>query len=346
MTRRFFERELCLVLHLSVEQTIGLATALLGAGALLALLAGLRSLVRAPRQAFYLLRREAFQAGWRLIILAAGFAGLAGIVRAFGIPTAFHYVVPTPTITLTPSLTLPPTITLTPTITPTPTSTRVPTGTVRPEPTDTLAPTPTPRLPPSVAQSFSVLVTPEPDAVIGPVTVAKYFTPDYRPFNPSDVFINPVSHLYAFFTYAHMNFGVQWTAVWYRDQVVVYYESHPWDGGAAGNGFTDWNVAPGFFPPGSYGIQIFVGSEWESSGRFMVVGNPPTDTPTSTLTPTPTLSATPPPPLPRMPTLTPVPSETRMPTATEWTPPPTSTAHATVIPVPSDTRWPTATTPG
>jgi len=328
-----------LLLHLSVEQTIGLATVMLLAGALLALLAGFRSLRRAPRQPFYLLRREAFQAGWRLIALAAGFAGLAGIVRAFGIPTAFHYVVATPTITETP------TITLTATITLTPTNTRPPTITLTPGPTNTLPPTPTPYLPPSIAQTFSALVTPRPDAVFSPVTVAKYFTPDYRAFGPSDVFLNPVSHLYGFFSYDRMNAGVQWTAVWYRDQVVVYSESHPWDGGVGGNGFTDWNVAPGYFLPGNYEIQIFVGTEWKSSGRFTVVGNPPTNTPTSTPTFTATPSATPTPPLPRMPTRTPVPTETRMPTATEVTPPPTSTAKP-MTPVPTDTRWPTATDSG
>lgn len=346
MTPRFFERELRLILHLSVEQTIGVVTSLLVVGALLALLAGIQTLVRAPRQAFYLLRREAFQAGWRLIILAAGFAGLAGIVRGFGIPTVFRYVVPTPTITLTPSLTLSPTVTLTPSITPTPTRTPIPTGTVRPAPTDTLAPSPTPRLPPSVAQTFSVLVTPDPNAEIGPVTLARFFTAEYMPFSPSNVFLNPLSRLYAFFTYSHMNFGVQWTVLWYRDQVPAYYESHPWDGSVAGNGYTEWNVAPGFFLPGSYEVQIFVGSQWKSSGRFTVVGNPPTTTPTFTPIPTETPSATATPPPPPMPTLTAVPSETRMPTATEFTPPPTSTAHPSLTPWPSDTRWPTATTPG
>jgi type VI secretion system secreted protein VgrG len=322
-----------------VEQTIGLATALLLLGGLLALLAGVRDLSRAPRQPFYLLRREAFQAGWRLIVVAAGFAGLAGIVRVFGAPTAFRYLVATPTITETPTITLSPTITLTPTITFTPSATSFPTITLTSGPTNTLPPTPTPFLPPSIAQSFSALVTPRPDATVSPVKVSACLV-----FNPSDIFINPLRCLYGLFSYDHMNVGVQWTALWYRNQVLVYYQSQVWRGAEQGNQYTDWNVAPDFFLPGSYEIQVFIGTEWKSSARFTVVGNPPTYTPTPTPSATPSPTVTPTPPLPRVPTLTPVPTDTRMPTATEITPPPTSTAKP-ITPIPTDTRWPTATTP-
>jgi cell division septation protein DedD len=324
---------------LSVEQTIGLATGLLLAGAAAALLAGLAQLRGARNRPFYLLRREATQAGWRMIFLAGGFVVLAFVVRLFGAPTVFRYVPPTPTRTGTPSITPTPSITLTPSRTVSPTITRTP------EPTNTLPPTPTPRLPSSLLSSFTGIVTPLPEAVISPVTAARSFTRDYRPLTNTDVFFNPIRRMYGFFSYDSMSDGVQWTAIWYRDGVVVYYETEPWDGGAGGYGFTEWDLSPDFFIPGAYEIQIFVGTEFKAGGRFTIVGAPPTSTitrtPTRTATPsfTPSLTAT------RPATRTPTPTNTRAPTATEATPTPrpTATLRPSLTPSPSSTRWPSPT---
>jgi type VI secretion system secreted protein VgrG len=137
--------------------------------------------------------------------------------------------------------------------------------------------------------------------------------------------------------------GVQWTALWYREGELVFFETQPWDGGTGGLGFTNWEPVPEQWMPGNYQVQIFVGLEAKAVGDFVVTGVPVTRTPTPSLTPaatispTITLSPTPFPTLTRTVSPTPYPTQTRTPVTPSITPQPTQTR--TVTPTP----WPTAT---
>jgi type VI secretion system secreted protein VgrG len=150
-------------------------------------------------------------------------------------------------------------------------------------------------------------VTPSGDAVFSPLTFATGYDAAYNPLGASEQFTNPVGHLYALFSYDQMINGVQWTALWYRDGELVYFETLEWDGGTGGYGFSDWNPEPEEWLPGFYQVVIFVGLDAKISGDFEVVGLPATVTPTPTITHTPTITLTTTPTHTRWPTNTPAP---------------------------------------
>ena len=92
--------------------------------------------------------------------------------------------------------------------------------------------------------------------------------------------------MYAIFSYDKMEDDVQWTALWYRDGELIYFETQPWDGGTGGFGFSDWDPEPEEWLPGKYQVQIFIGLDLVISGDFEIVGFPATKTPTPSNTPT------------------------------------------------------------
>jgi hypothetical protein len=104
-----------------------------------------------------------------------------------------------------------------------------------------------------------------------------------------------VGHLYAVFSYDQMIPGVQWTAIWYRDDLIVHHETKPWDGGTGGYGFTDWYPEPDKWIPGNYRVAIFVGMEFKIAGQFSIYGDAPAGMPTPMPSTTPLVSSTLPP---------------------------------------------------
>lgn len=302
------------------------ATALLAAlGMLAAWWGGYRLLQSARKLPYFRMRRNRLTAGWRLL----GFGFVLGLLALglffFGEPAAYRVFTLTATPSLTPpptgrpSATVSPTITLSPTITNTPSESETPTV------------TPTAYVPLAVEAQFSALVTPPADAVFSPLTFAQGLDSLYRPIREATLFDNPVGELFALFSYDRMVDGVQWTALWYRDGQLVYYETKPWDGGTGGLGYSDWRPQPEEWLPGNYHVQIFIGQQLKTLGDFVVQGAPSTRTPTPTSTGTATPTAT------ITPTRTRIPTHTITPTRTPW---PTGTP---ITPSPTWTPWPTAT---
>src|SRR5574341_1550365 len=191
---------------------------------------GLRTMQSARKMTFYRLRRAREAVGWRLIALALLLVGLSVWLPLYGEPIAYQYFPPSPTPSLTPTRTLVPTITLTPTIT------LMPTITDTPVMTDTPTVTPTPFLPPAIEALFTSVVTPNPDAVFSPLQFSTKID-NYQCVVPQMVFQNPVSHMYACYTYDGMIPGVQWTALWYRQGTLVHMETHPFGGGTGGRDY-------------------------------------------------------------------------------------------------------------
>ena len=212
-----------------------------------------------------------------LLLLFAAWLG------RFGEPIAYRYFPPSPTPSLTPTITLIPTITLSPTITLTPTITNTPSV------TDTPTITPTPYIPPAIEALFNSDVTPNPDAVFSPLQFSTVYE-NFECVAPSTTFVNPIREMWACFSYNNMSPGVQWTAMWYRGNELVHYETLPWDGTTGGLGFAQWAPPPEMWEPGTYDVQIFVGLDWKVVGQFVVSGDPPTPIPS--LTPSPTISPT------------------------------------------------------
>jgi type VI secretion system secreted protein VgrG len=318
-------------------QTAILLAALIG---IILLVAAVRTVVVSRKITFFRIRQQRILNAWRMAGFALFLGLLAGVLALWGEPVAYsvYQVSPTPsptsTVTITPSITVTPTITLTPTITETPSE------------TDTPTPTTTPFMPPAIEVLFASNVTPNPDAIFSQIEFSLAIDDQYRPVNPTTYFQNPVTRIFAVFSYDGMVPGVQWTALWFRDGELVHFETKPWDGTTGGYGYADWQALPEEWLPGTYTVQIFVGMEWKVIGQFILEGNPPTSavtpTPSQTLTPvasftpsvTPTPSDTP------TPSETPTPADTLMPSVT---PSATITPRPTRTPRPTDTKWPTTT---
>ena len=149
----------------------------------------------------------------------------------------------------------------------------------------------------AVEGRFEGKLTPPAEAAFSQLTFTNIgLDDDYNPIGPGIQFTNPVGHLFAVFSYALMEDDIQWSALWYHDGDLVHFETLPWNGGSGGIGYTDWDPSPDMWLPGEYTIQLFLGTDFEVSGTFNVVGEPPTPTITQT------------------PTLTPVSTETNTPT--------------------------------
>jgi hypothetical protein len=176
-----------------------------------------------------------------------------------------------------------------------------------------------------VAADFEATITPNSEALFSDLQFSRRIGDDLQPIEPALEFENPVGHLFGAYSFNNMTNGVQWSALWYHEGELVYYETYPWEFGSGGYGFTDWNPPSDQWQPGGYEVQIFVGNIWKSSGFFTVLGQPPvpsiTPTPTETSTASKTATITP--------TITP--SQTIWPTRT-----PTVTVTPTVTRTP---RW-------
>jgi len=260
---------------------------LLIVGMVFAIWSGIKKLRTAKDIPYYKMRRQHLERGWQQILIGILLIGIGVVVWVFGKPAAYNLV----EITVTPSITPSPTIT--PTGTQVPSATLSPTITLTPAESFTPTITPTPYVPLAIEAKFTGLVTPPANAIFTELTFAQGFNDRYRPVNPNTVFQNPVGHLYGLFSYDQMADGVQWTALWFRDGDLVYYETQIWQTGTGGCGFSDWDPDPNEWQPGDYQVQIFIGSEFMVFSDFRVEGNPVTATPTKTETPTPTRTSIP-----------------------------------------------------
>ncbi len=255
--------------------------------AVLSVRSGLRTLQSARKMTFYRLRRQREAGGWRMLGLAAFLVVFAVALPLYGLPVAYHYFPLPPTITLTPTITGIPTITVAPSITLSPTVTDTPLV------TDTPTITPTPSLPLAVVALFQSSITPNPETILSQLTFSTQIDANIQAVDPQTVFQNPVSKIFATYSYDKMVPGSQWTAVWYRDGEQVCLTTQPFAGGTGGYDEADCGNPIGGWQPGIYETQIFVGEDLKSVGRFMVEGEPPTPTASRTPTRTPvTPSAT------------------------------------------------------
>ncbi|MCJ7569809.1 MAG: hypothetical protein MUO58_20055 [Anaerolineales bacterium] len=265
---------------MTVDQTILLMTIIFGLGVLVAVWVGWVQIQAARKLPYYLLRKERTLIGWRWFALAAMF-GIASIVSASLGQTAVYALYP-PTPSITPTATK----TSTPTVTPTLKNTTTPTITLTSTITPTATQTPTPSLPEEIhLLLLRETQVPDPEAVFSLVLVARRIDSQNRPIGASDIFTNPVERLFGTFTYNYLTNGLRWTAIWYSGSEMLCLETHAWDGGTGGYGYTE--CEPGVWLPGEYEIQIFLSDTWMVSTRFAIEGDPPTPTmtPSSTTQP-------------------------------------------------------------
>ena len=198
---------------------------------------------------------------------------IAFLTNRFAAPLSYKVFEPSPTATMTPTITITPTITTTPTITNTYTI------------TPTLEFTSTPAMPAAIGEGFASEITPNPQAVFSNLAFARELTEDYLPIEALDTFEQPNTEIFGSFSYDKMTPGSQWTALWFREGELIYFESIPWNGASGGYGFTNLSLPTDEWLPGDYEVQIFAGNTWKTTGVFSVIGNAPTATPAPTTEP-------------------------------------------------------------
>lgn len=231
---------------------------------------------------FYSLRRRYNFNALRLFFLTIFLLAFAFWLPTAGEPMVYQVFPPSATPSLTSTITLTPTITLSPTITETPTLTLTPV--VSDTPTLTI----TPFLPLAIEALFAGPVTPNPDAVFTAIQFSTEFD-GTNPVNPRTSFELPIATMYGGFDYNNTLPGVQWSALWFRDRELICYETEPWrtEWGTGGiGGFTECSDPIGGWQAGQYEVVIFMGYDWKTVGRFVVLERLVTETPTRTLTPT------------------------------------------------------------
>ena len=351
---------------LDIRSGVQMAVLLAALIAVISLISGIRLLWNSRDLRFFRMRRDRQVQGWRRIFVSLILGVAAWLIFSYAEPVAYSFYAPSPTPTITPSITPTPTISLTPSITLSPTITETPSESLTP----TI--TPTPHIPLAIEGKFTGTLTPPGEAVFSLIEFSNVGLDGLnRAIEPTDTFTNPVGSMFAAFSYNGLADGIQWTALWYRQDELVNFETKPWDGGTGGYGYSEWHPNAEEWLPGEYQVQIFLGFDWYQVNFFTVLGTPPpstatftptpsqtlppTATPTLTLTATPTLtpSRTPIPSATRTPTSlpgtvqptnTPIPTITRLPIATPITPTPTITRQPTATPItptPTVTRWPT-----
>jgi hypothetical protein len=249
--------------ELSIDRIVQYLAILMLFALVVAVGRGWHQIRAANRLPFFMLRRKRIGQGWRLVLFGFLFGVMALFIHLFGRRVAYTIIPPTASLT--------PTHTITPTssITPTPTITPIPSITPTPTITSTPTITPTPALPKSVLEGIESNVTPNADAALSSIEVARSLGQNNQPVNSSDRFVLPIGRLYGTFTYDKLQDGVQWTALWVLGDEMICQESIPWDGGTGGYGYTE--CEPEEWREGEYEIQIFLGEQWKVSTRFTVV---------------------------------------------------------------------------
>ena len=307
-----------------------------GLGAIFGLLSGLHTLQVSRRWSDYRLRqRYIVQARGSVLLslLSAGLALalliLARSARGGGVPAQ---LAPTTTNTVQPTASSPPQLSrpaatapsteITPTETPvTPSAVIIPT---------TAPSTATPVLPIAVQAMIQGTVTPAFDVEFGRLRFSTEIN-NYTLVAPGEKFLNPIKQMYSVFTYQPLGVKVEWIALWYQNNALKYVDTTSWKDFPAGVAVASWTRPATEWQPGEYEVQIFVGTDWKASGRFVLEGDAPTATPspppsaTSTAVPTSAASETS------------TPTRTQPPTST-YTAKPSITASLTASPAPTRTR--------
>jgi hypothetical protein len=195
--------------------------------------------------------------------------------------------------------------------------------------------TATPVMPIAVQALIQGTVTPAFDVEFGRLRFSTEIN-NYTLVAPGEEFTNPIKQMYSVFTYQPLGVKVEWIALWYQDGALKYVDTTSWKDFPAGVAVAGWTRPAPEWQPGNYEVQVFVGTDWKASGRFVLEGDAPTPTPS----PPPSATATAPPTATTSSTAT----ITRTPTASPLPPPSqTPTAASSVTPQPSATPSPSAT---
>lgn len=110
---------------------------------------------------------------------------------------------------------------------------------------------------------------PAPTSVqLGPILFATQVTDRREAINPSSVFSETVSRVYAVFPYSGMRDGVKWAQVWYFNGIEFNRGEENWTWGSADRSYVFTRVVGA----GNYRLELYVDGNLLASGNFLVEG--------------------------------------------------------------------------
>jgi hypothetical protein len=150
------------------------------------------------------------------------------------------------------------------------TSTEVTSDTAASAPTTPSSPvSPVESAQPSLGTPTAVAETPIPPGTqIGPIAFSTQVTSRRQPINPTTVFSDTVSRVYAVFPYRGMRNGMTWSQVWYFNGVEFNRGQDTWNWGATDLSYVFTKVVG----VGTYRLELYVNNTLLSSGEFAVQG--------------------------------------------------------------------------
>ena len=107
-----------------------------------------------------------------------------------------------------------------------------------------------------------------PGTQIGPIAFSTQVTARRQPINPTTVFSDTASRIYAVFPYRGMRNGMTWSQVWYFNGVEFNRGQDTWDWGATDLSYVFTKVVG----VGTYRLELYVNNTLLSSGEFAVQG--------------------------------------------------------------------------
>jgi len=109
------------------------------------------------------------------------------------------------------------------------------------------------------------------DPAIMNVTFSEGKTGANKPTKPTYLLPAGITEVYAFFDFANMTDGAQWTRTWYYEGKRLATKTEKWSGGVKGSG---WTNLTGTSPlrAGSYRLELYVGDALMTAADFSVAG--------------------------------------------------------------------------
>jgi len=123
------------------------------------------------------------------------------------------------------------------------------------------------RVPASPTPAGSPVAAPA-GAQIGPIDFARQVSSRREAVSPTTVFSDTVSRVYAVFPYDGMRDGLQWTQVWYFNDVEFNRGEETWAWGSADRSY----VFARLVGAGNYRLELYVNDDLLASGNFTVQG--------------------------------------------------------------------------
>ncbi|MBN2003321.1 MAG: trypsin-like peptidase domain-containing protein [Anaerolineae bacterium] len=92
-----------------------------------------------------------------------------------------------------------------------------------------------------------------------------------KPANPTYLLPAGITEVYAFFDFANMTDGDQWTRTWYYEGRRLATKTEAWAGGAKGSGWTTL-TSNSPLKAGSYSLELYLGNALMTAADFSVAG--------------------------------------------------------------------------